>query len=96
MDREAWQATVHGVGRVRHDLVTQLSLAVMNTCQTECTRPRGNPSVHPGLWVVMMFQWRLHEGTLDFLLNFAGNLKFQKTKVDVKMKTPQVLGTGSG
>ena len=23
MDREAWQATVHGVARVRHDLVTK-------------------------------------------------------------------------
>ena len=80
MDREAWQATVHGVGRVIHDLVTQLSLVVMNTCQTEYTTPRWNPSVHPGLWVVIMFQWRLYEGTLDFLLNFAGNLKFQKTK----------------
>ena len=24
MDREAWQATVHGVARVRHDLTTKL------------------------------------------------------------------------
>jgi len=23
MDREAWQVTVHGVARVRHDLVTK-------------------------------------------------------------------------
>ena len=23
MDRKAWQATVHGVARVRHDLVTK-------------------------------------------------------------------------
>ena len=23
MDREAWQATVHGVARVRHDLLTK-------------------------------------------------------------------------
>ena len=23
MDREAWQATIHGVSRVRHDLVTK-------------------------------------------------------------------------
>jgi len=23
MDREAWQATIHGISRVRHDLVTK-------------------------------------------------------------------------
>ena len=34
MDRGAWQATVHGVARVRHDLVTKPPLPeVLSSCE---------------------------------------------------------------
>ena len=32
MDREAWQATVHGVTRVGHDLVTKPQPPVLSKC----------------------------------------------------------------
>ena len=42
MDREAWQATVHGVSRVEHDLVTKPTLIhlthMLNNKQTKVNR----------------------------------------------------------
>ena len=34
MDRGAWQATVHGVARVRHDLVTEKQQPLYASCCT--------------------------------------------------------------
>ena len=38
MDREAWQTTVHGVARVRHDLVTKPEIIRGVKQRTERTR----------------------------------------------------------
>ena len=42
MDREAWQATVHGVARVRHDLATK---PLPSEIIIVCMRERGFQSV---------------------------------------------------
>ena len=37
-DRRAWQATVHGVLRVRHDLAAQQLLLLCPSCHTLCPK----------------------------------------------------------
>ena len=67
MDREAWQATVHGVTRVGHDLVTKPPPPVLSKCILDhylirhCTN-RQNSSL---LQIPLRAKWSLHASSQD-------------------------------
>ena len=69
-DRGAWQATVHGVTKIRHNWVTNtqteflgywiysdtiwIYIIICFSKLKECITPTVNPKVNYGLWVIMM------------------------------------------
>ena len=57
MDRRAWQVTVHGVARVRHDLATAAAKS-LQSCPTLCDPIDGSP---PGSSVPRFLQARTLE-----------------------------------
>ena len=58
MDRIAWQVTVHGVARVRHDLATAAA-KLLQSCPTLCdpidSSPPGSPV--PGILQTRTLEW---------------------------------------
>ena len=79
MDIGAWQATVHGITRVGHDLVTAAAAAKsLHSCPTLCDPIDGSPpgSADPGIlqartleWVAMSFsnawKWKVKVKSLS-------------------------------
>ena len=60
MDRGAWQATVHGITRVGHDLVTAAAAAKsLHSCPTLCDPIDGSPpgSADPGILQARTLEW---------------------------------------
>ena len=90
MDREAWQATVHGVTRVGHDLATKLLLLLLShssrvrLCETPETAAHQAP---PSLgfsrqehWSGLPFPPPVHESEKWKCCCYYNNVIAQKSK----------------
>ena len=81
MDRGAWQATVHGVARVRHDLVTKPlngcvifhCMCINAVCLFICWWTFWAISTFWLLWIVLLWVWVLMY-LFEYLFSVFGNI----------------------
>ena len=69
MDRGAWQATVHGIVRVRHDLALSFSFFVFNLCQFD-----QYVSWHVSRWVYPVWDSLHLLDLIDYFLFHVGEI----------------------